>query len=197
MSELPQHGMRAEEELRGLVAMRRLRARQSVASLARYRRADGAIDASGAVIDGITIAERELVGSRFAGAYLRDVFLCEARLDGTNAALAVLVRADLGGSSLRGACLRGALLDACALDGADLADTDWTGAAAFGCTLTGASFAGARLDDALFVECDLRNADLTLVGPHVGARFARCDLRGARLHPDAAMFVGCRGALSG
>lgn len=182
---------RSEAELRALVAQRRLGARQSAVTLARYRRDDGVVDARGAVIDGCTIDERDLVASRFTGAYLRDVFAPAARLDTADAALAVLVRVHASGASLRGASLRGALLDRCELDGADLAASDWTGAAAFGCVLARASFAGACLAEALFVECDLRGADLRGLGPHTHARFARCDLRDA--HRDGhALFVDCR-----
>jgi uncharacterized protein YjbI with pentapeptide repeats len=173
---------RTSAHVHGIIAGRQLRALSNTVSLDRFRRADGIVDASGEVLDGITIADRELARCVFAGAYLRDVSAIGAQLDDADASLAVLVRFRLGAGSMRNAKLDASLMESCDFERANLDRSDWRSATAFGSTFSGGVLSDTQLGGALFVECDLRGADLRTInlGPHAsaaGAVFARCDLR--------------------
>lgn len=94
-----------------------------------------AVDASGAFLQGISLAHASLRRANFSAADTRN----------SNFQGAELTDADLGSANFRGSNMREANLQGARLDDADLWGTDLT---------------GADLSDASMADADLRNADL-------------------------------------
>lgn len=95
--------------------------------------------------------------------------------------------------------LRATRFERCDFAGANLMRSVWTRCAISNSAFSGADLRNARLDEAVFTDCDLRDADLSVPEPGVntarGARFVRCDLRGAKWDGrdlDGVEFADCQ-----
>ncbi|MEM7531897.1 MAG: pentapeptide repeat-containing protein [Chloroflexota bacterium] len=129
----------------------------------------------GADLSGANLRQADLSGANLTRAILRNADLTEARLIGAS-----LDGADLGGSILTGVNLNGAILDQADLTSVDLTEVSLSGSSFIGAQLTGvtltkASLGGIQFTQAILAGATLDDAMLT------GASFSAADLSGASL----------------
>jgi uncharacterized protein YjbI with pentapeptide repeats len=134
------------------------------------------IDASNALLVGLDLEDLPLDRLALRGATVVEVRARGARLEGVDAAAAMILRCSFNRASLRLGCFEHAVLADSDLSHSNLERTRWCNARVSRCRFGRAVMAEARLDDATFIDCDFRDADLERTTG--SARFVRCDLRG-------------------
>ncbi|HEY4177713.1 MAG TPA: pentapeptide repeat-containing protein [Kofleriaceae bacterium] len=154
---------------------------------------------SKAEMDKVTLDRADLSYATLDGARLVDVSFRGASLENASAYEASFVGCHFEGLDAFLFKLRATRFERCDFTGANLMRSVWTQCAITTSAFTGVDLRNARLDEAVFTDCDLRDADLSVPEPGVntarGARFVRCDLRGAKWDGrdlDGVEFVDCR-----